>query len=182
MYQQYKQDFVKFLKPRGMLFLVLLGIMMLMFAVFMILTEAPIFAFILFLAVGVMLVYLGLRTLFQYPGYIRALDGSGYMMQILQDYAHANGVLKNQLRFGAYYLFAKGQGKVLVYTDVARVYQYIHRTNFVEDRRELRYVDREGKEGTLCRLKCRGKSDADLHIIIGMLLQKNPSLQVGYKK
>ena len=182
MNEQLKKEFTKFLKPRGMVGLILIGVFMILFALVTVAVEIPILMMLFFLAVGVVLLYLGLHTLLQYPGYIRSLEESGYMMQILQDYAQANSVMHNQLRFGNYHLYAKGQGKLLTYTEIVRVYQHIHKTNFVEDRRELRFLDRDGKEGTLCGLQLKGRSDADLRQVVGMLLQRNPSLQVGYHK
>ena len=182
MYEQMKKEFTKFLKPRGNVSMIVLSVIMILTAAIMFAGGAPFLIPLFIAAVAVMILVLSLRSLLDYPQYIQALEQNGQMQWILQDYSQAQRMLNNDLRFGRYYLYAKGQGNVIAYNDIVRVYQYIHRTNFVEDRRELKYVNKNGAELTLCKLKLRGKSDADLRMVIGMLYQRNPALQVGYHK
>jgi len=132
--------------------------------------------------VGLMLLVIALCSMLDYPRYFQSLEENGQMQWLLQDFSHATSCLNDSLRFGYSCLYAKGQGKLIPYTDIVRVYQYIHKTNFVEDRRELKYINREGKELSLCKLKIRGKSDADVRTIIAMLYAKNPAIQIGYHK
>ena len=182
MYEQMKKEFTNFLKPRGNVSMMVFSVIMILIAALIYADGAPILLSLFIAAVGVIMLVLALRSLLDYPQYIQALEQNGQMQWILQDYSQAQCMLNNDLRFGRYYLYAKGQGNVIAYNDIVRVYQYIHRTNFVEDRRELKYVNKNGAELTLCKLKLRGKSDADLRMIIGMLYQRNPALQVGYHK
>ena len=162
--------------------MILIGIFMILFGASMIAADIPVLLLLFFVGVGLMILILALCSMLDYPRYFQSLESNGQMKWLLQDYAHATPCLNGNLRFGYSCLYAKGQGKLIPYTDIVRVYQYIHKTNFVEDRRELKYINREGKELSLCKLKVRGKSDADVRMIIGMLYQKNPGIQVGYHK
>ncbi|MBO7252894.1 MAG: hypothetical protein J6V25_09760 [Oscillospiraceae bacterium] len=182
MYEQQKNEFTKFLKPKGNIWMLIIFGIMFFFGIMMATVGEIILVGLIFMALAAYLIYIILRAIFQYPRYIQSLENQNMLPMILQDFCTAQQVYDGNLRFGRYYLYANGLGQVLPYQQITRVYQYIHRTNYIEDRRELRYVDPSGKVGTLCTLKKRGKSDADVHLIVNLLLRKNPSMQVGYQK
>ena len=181
MYEQKKKEFTEFLKPRGVFTKIILGGIMLLFAFLMIQPNITIGVFLMFLIIGILLILFAVRSLMNHNQYIQSLEKSGQLHRVLQDFAQAGCLVDGKLRFGQYCLYAKGHGKLLPYSDIARVYQYVHKTNGVEDMRELKYVNREGKERSLCRLKIRGKSDADVHMAVTMLYRKNPNIQIGYR-
>lgn len=182
MYEREKQILTEYLKPKGNVFLLVLGLIMLFCGVMSLTVDVPLLASLLFLGVGGMLFVLALNAIRSFPRYIQSLEESGQMQPLLLEFSQSRTVYNDNLRFGYHNLFAKGFGSVLPYSDIVRVYQYIHRTNFVEDRRELKIINRKGQELTLCQLKTRGKSDNDVRQIIGMLLYYNSSIQVGYQK
>ena len=181
MYEQKKRELTEYLKPRDNLMLIVMGIFMIVFSFMAILAEIPVLLLLFFLGVGVMMLVIGLRSMLDYPRYITALEQSGKLRLILQDFSQAHSMVNDGIRFGHKLLYSKGAGRVMSYSEIVRVYQYIHRTNFVEDRRELRCTTRDGKTLTLCRLKTRGKSDGDVRLAVMMIHQKNPSIQIGYK-
>lgn len=182
MYEQQLNEIKLYLKPKGNVLLLVLGIFMVFMGCFVFTAEIEFIICLLPLLLGLFLVAVGVHALMDYPQYIQSLKNSGQIPQIYQDFSTAQSVYQDKLRFGRYGLFARNHGKIIFYNDITRVYQYIHRTNFVEDRRELKFINRKGHELTLCPLKTRGRSDEDMHLIVAMLLQKNPSIQVGYHK
>ena len=95
------------------------------------------------------------------------------------DYQSAISVMNNTLRFGEKWIFVRNREQLLGYEDIAQIYQYIHRTNLVEDKRALKYKTPSGKEYVLCGLQLNGKSDEDVKRIIAILLTKNSNIRIG---
>lgn len=87
----------------------------------------------------------------------------------------------DDVRFGATHIFTKHSARVVKYSDITRVYQYIHKTNFVEDQRALKCTDVNKKEIVLCKLELKDKSDEELQKMVAFILQKNPKIKIGYR-
>lgn len=86
-----------------------------------------------------------------------------------------------ELKLGDNYIFAAKSGVFFTYDDIMKVHTFIHRTNGVEDWRELRAKTSVGTV-TLAKLKSRGKGDEAAKEIVSLLLTKNPNITVGDKK
>ena len=112
---------------------------------------------------------------------IATLESSEMLRYIETDFENAIIMRNDLVRFGKAWIFIKGKQKPLAYRDIRQVYQYVHRTNFIENERKLMYVDQNGKKGTLCKLKLRGKSDADVNRMVSIILNKNPYVKIGYR-
>lgn len=113
--------------------------------------------------------------------FFKILEDSNQMDMVLQDFSAATPMRKDQIRFGQRWIFCKGKAFMIPYERVHQVYQYIHKTNFVEDERWLKCVDDQGKTRKLCRLDLRGKSDAELQSMIRLIWSKNPGVKIGYQ-
>lgn len=86
------------------------------------------------------------------------------------------------LRLGEDYLFPFGRGTILQYSDIVKVYQEIHRTNGVKDRRSIKAELTDEKNITLCNIALfKEPGDQRLTDIVGLLLQKNPGIHIGYR-
>lgn len=100
------------------------------------------------------------------------------------EFETAQRFCSDTLRLSENYIFSKGTFPHRYY-EIERVFQYVHQTNGIEDRRELkaRYAGPNNKstEVMLCQLKTRGRSDADAMQIVSIICSKNPSVAVGYK-
>lgn len=131
------------------------------------------------IAMGVYMVYCWFRDKKQLDRQMEAWRNTGAIQGLLAEFQQSAPVFKDTLRLGQTHLFPKGTGKVLTYGELAKVYQYVHKRNFVEDRRELRAVV-AGKEITLANLPLKGKGDEDLKKVLGFFLMKNPGIHVGY--
>ena len=182
MYDQKKKELSDFLRPRGIVEEIILAGVCIVFAfISLCQPNITIGVFFVCLIIGIAVLLFALRTWMKHDQYMQAVEQSGNMMWILQDFAHAGSLARGELRFGQYYLYAKGHGTFLSYSEITKVYQFVHKTNFIEDMRQLKYVDREGKEKVLCRLKTRGKSDADVRMAVTLLYRKNPNIRIGYR-
>ena len=131
----------------------------------------------------VFLVVLGLSFLPQYKSkkFYTDMKTRGVLLQVEADFDRAISVLKNNVRLGNNWIFVKGKERLLDYEDITQIYQYIHKTNFVENERAIKYVDKKGKHRVLCKLALRGKSDEEVLKIIGIILSKNPNVKIGYR-
>lgn len=101
--------------------------------------------------------------------------------RIETDFQNAIPMRKDHVRFGDEWVFIKGKELLLKYEDIHQVYQYIHRTNFIENERALKYVNSKGKHRVLCKLALRGKSDEELKQMISIIYSKNPNVKIGYR-
>ena len=97
------------------------------------------------------------------------------------DFRNAYSMMNDTIRFGERWIFCKHSGRLLRYEEITQVYQFIHKTNFIEDSRAVKYVDINGKHRVLCNLALRGKSDEDVKTIITIIYSKNPRIKIGYR-
>ena len=111
--------------------------------------------------------------------FFRKLEADGVADQVQADFAKSMPMRKDHVRFGERWVFTKGSVRLRQYSEIWQVYQQIHRTNFVEDRRELRCVDVNGKDSCLCKLELRGASDEEVRKMAAMIYAKNPNVKFG---
>ena len=115
---------------------------------------------------------------------MRELEASGELAALLSDFRAAEPIADGNIRLGEQYLYPKRGGERIAYGDLLQVYQTVHKTNFVEDRRTITAVVRDGdrtKTVSLCALALRGKGDDVLRDVMLRLLVKNPNIKLGYK-
>lgn len=109
------------------------------------------------------------------------LQNNPQLPLIQEDFRNAVPVRNGTLRLGRTWIFIKNKETLLTYAELSQIYQYIHKTNFVEDERKLIYVDKSGKKKTLCKLDVRGKSNDEMAKIVNFILAKNPYIKIGYR-
>ena len=141
-------------------------------------SKANLFAFIAaaaLLAVSILMIVLSYKR-------VKKFEADEVMCHHLDaDFKVTIPFRKGHTRFGKNWIFVKGTGRALSYNDITQVYQYIHRTNFAEDGRALKYVDRNGKHRILCKLNLHGESDYELSQMVSIICAKNPMVKVGYR-
>lgn len=109
------------------------------------------------------------------------IEKEGLAPQIEVDFQNAVPKRKGRVRLGDKWIFVKGKERLLQYGDICQVYQSIHKKNFVENRRCLKYKDTKGRTHVLCKLELRGKSDAEMIEIFIAIRTKNPNVKIGYR-
>lgn len=119
-----------------------------------------------------LLFIVSLRPFFVGKAFFRSLEEKN-INAIEQDFARAYPFVKGKLRLGQSYIFAKGSGRLVAYSDLVQVYQHIHTISGIEDKRMLKYIDANGKHHVLCKLRLKGKSDSEMKDIITVIRQKN---------
>ncbi len=129
--------------------------------------------------VGIML--LSMIPLWRSSRFFKSLEEQGIAAAVEADFAKAQPMRKGRILFGNNWIYKKGTARVITYSEIVQVYQFVQKTNFIESERMLKYVDTKGKTRTLCDLELRGRSDEELKQIIGMIYIKNPGIKVGYK-
>lgn len=125
-----------------------------------------------------------LGTVFIIRGYndqIKKLREEEKTASLVKDFLNAETFFDDTLRIGESYIFGKRSGKILEPRNIVKAYQYIHKTNFAEDRRRLRVDTADGKTVDIGRLKLRGKSDEELLRALALLTTRNPDIRIGYK-
>ena len=123
---------------------------------------------------------LSLIPQFKSKKFYAELTQNSQLPEIEEDFKNAACVRNDTLRLGKKWIFIKGQENILAYNEIQQIYQYVHKTNLVEDERKLIYVNASGKKKTLCKLEVRGKSNDELVSIINYILSKNPNIKIGY--
>lgn len=113
---------------------------------------------------------------------MKIIEQQGNMPVLLFDFKNGGPAFNDYLRVGGRYLIGKKTGTMVSYDEIARIYQYVHQTNFVEDSRMLKVKTTNGKTYSLCRLPLKGKADDEVNHVISYILSVNGNVQVGYKK
>lgn len=131
---------------------------------------------------GALLLWASISSLRALNAQLKAMEASGELARVLEDFAQGEVLVKGNVRLGQSYVFGKGTDRVIRYEEICRVYQYIKKRNFVETVRCLKYVDAQGNTRDLCPLLPRGKSDEDALRIMNVIHSKNPATQFGYNK
>lgn len=128
---------------------------------------------------GIGFIIWGVKSPQLYQKKLDELDANGDMPDIISDFHSGGRAFKDNLIFGNRLLIGKGTGEIIKYEDITRVYQTIHRTNFIEDGRTLTAVTSDNKTHQFCNLKVFGKSNDELEQVVGYIVSRNPSVQVG---
>ncbi len=174
------EELRKFLKPS--IALAVVGAVLMVLGLVFGIAGHVLVALIIFLVIGGFLLFLGVKEQTDFKWMMEEYARQGALEDIAADFAAGRTWSKDTLRTGEKYCYNKGAGKVYPYTDIRNVHQYVHKTNGIEDQRQLRAVMADGKTVTLCTLKLRGHSDEELQQLIMLLLSKNPSITVGYRR
>lgn len=172
------EELKKYLKPSAVSEIVIGSIL----AVFglICLVSVPIGG-IIFLALAALFLWMGISKQNKFNKTFDGYVSSGQINYILADFSSSLPLVNFNIRMGQNYVYGKGSGQIVPYHDIRKIYQHVHRTNFVEDRRELHYVNSQGKVNTLCALQLRNKSQDDLVRIVAIVQAKNPTVHIGYK-
>ena len=124
-----------------------------------------------------LLFIVSLRPFFVGRAFFRSLEEKN-INAIEQDFARAYPFVKGKVRLGQSYIFTKGSGKLVAYSDIVQIYQHIHSISGIEDKRMLKYIDADGKHHALCPLRLKGKSDSEMKDILTVIRQKNRDVKV----
>ena len=187
MNEEKMNELKKYINPKSW-GLCIVGVVFLAMAVFLIASGAvteggkSLFAVAIFLLGGVGMFWSGISGHKEYKTKMAELENSGELGRLLSDFGAAQSFVDGKIRLGQTYIFGKGQGHWITYGEIRQVYQYVHKKNFVENGRQLRCVNSQGKTLTLCDLKLKGKSDEDVYKIVAIIKTKNPGVIIGYNK
>lgn len=136
--------------------------------------------FLLFAMIAVISNLFPISEIIKFNKTMQQLTENGTIERIAEEFQQAKEYADGNLKLGSAHIYGKRSGTVLEYKDIAKAYQYIHKTNFAEDRRELRVATQDGKTISLCKLALRGKADEALMTIIQVMLSHNPGIKIGY--
>lgn len=110
-------------------------------------------------------------------------DQQGMLSSVLNDFARGwdANLLKGSICMGERWIFGKNSGRIVAYSEIERFYQYVHKTNYIEDSRRIRVKLTDGKTCDIAKLRVRGKDNDTLNEIAVRVKAKNPGIQFGYK-
>lgn len=104
---------------------------------------------------------------------------NGQISDILRDFECAKPMYDGRVMMGREYAFGKNCSAAIAYTDIDRIYEYVHSTNSIKDQRMIRVKMISGKQCDLCCLRVfKGKTEEEM-AIIQTILERNPSVKVG---
>lgn len=131
-------------------------------------------------ALGIGMIAAGVYNISAYHKKVQKLGESGDMTVILSDFRNGKRVIDDKLIVGREWLIGKGTGEFIKISDIGRIYQTVHKTNYVEDGRHITAVTKDSKEHTICYIKLRGKSDDDVNEFFSLIQTRNPEIEFGY--
>lgn len=119
------------------------------------------------------------------------LESDPQFPSLLHDFKEGKKYLGDKLRIGDVYVIAAKTGTITKVYDIQKIYQEVHRTKGIENRRTLVIVavDENGlpHAENLCNLKTKGilkkgaPEDNELKEIMMHMLRLNPNIHLGYK-
>ena len=134
------------------------------------------------LLLGGVLIYPGTVMIIDIRQQIKRLEENDQLNDVVQEFSSSISVLNDSLRIGPRLLFGKRNGPIVGVDEIRQIYQSVHKTNFVEDRRTLNIQNNQGDNRILCKLPLKGRANYELEGIIKLIVEKNPSVQVGLKR
>jgi len=133
------------------------------------------------MATGLILVFL-LKAAFstgsRHRKYMRALEKREDFPRLLADFQTSVSMAEDEIRLGDTYFFVNASEWVYAYEDVDSLHQYVHSTNYVEDKRELRGKMKNGDD-IFCKLPLKTEGSNEYSRIALFMLQKNPRIQIN---
>lgn len=121
------------------------------------------------------------RLIGQLKNKINDIDANGELLILLNDFEKGGKAFNDKLRLGQKYLIGKKTRTIVSYNEIARIYQYIHSTNCVEDTRSLQIVLHNNKKLDLCKLPLWGKADEEVANVFNYVKSMNPNIAIGYR-
>lgn len=189
MEEELKQRFKKYIYPKKLLTILfaILSIGALAFWFYSLLDvrshpglyEKCIFAFVAVLICGVV-TGCGIYSQWKVTKKIKEIEQRGELPLVLHDFEMAETAFNDALRMGQTYMLGKGTGGIFTYNDIVQIYQYIHKTNGLEDSRMIKVKTSDGKTHDLCKLPLRGKGDDELSQVFAYVKGKNEKIYLGY--
>lgn len=183
------KDLKKFIRPSPAIFIVgtiwgLIGIIILIVSIFENIGEDSTMIIVgaVMLVMGIIIAVSGIYILKKADKRLAEIYSKGSTQILLNDFRTGGKAFKDLLILGQTFLIGKHTGTVITYSNIIQIYQYVHKTNYVEDSRILKAViapDR--KVVDLCRIPLSGKGDDELRQVIGFIVSKNENIKVGYK-
>lgn len=173
-----RKEFEKFLRP-GYTPLVVGVIVAVFFVMFMV--SGLVVPGLIALVPAALCLWAGWSSISDFKKQMEALETSGRLDGVIREFESGKQFFKGKLRMGSAYILGKRSGRILTHGEVRKVYQHVHRTNFVEDRREMRVETGDGKVISLCQIPLRGKGDQELVQAIAIMKTMNPGIYIGYK-
>lgn len=189
MLQSTKEDLVKYIKVSSSPWLLVIGAVLVALGIGSLVSGAELYSspvlstlMCLFLAgVGIWVIWADISSVRKFKAYIQQAETSGELQVLLADFSRSCSMVGDNIRLGEKYIFGKKKGRPVSYGEIVKVYQHIHKRNFIENSRQLHAVVNGGSICTLCDLKLHGKSDEDVAKIMGYIRYKNPNVHLGYK-
>lgn len=104
---------------------------------------------------------------------LKQIEKNGAIHELLSDFENGGKAFNNSLILGRSFLIGKKTGAVFTYSEIVKIYQLIHFTNGIEDKRMLKIDTAEKKGIDLCRVPLGDKADEEIQRIIGYITSVN---------
>lgn len=106
------------------------------------------------------------------------IEQAGLMNVLQNDFINGHKEFKNNLIYGERYLFGKKSQIFLKYGEIAKAYQFIYKTNFVESKRTIRVETIDNQKYELCEIALLDKDDPNVKQFYQFVLLKNSNIQI----
>lgn len=173
-----RRTLCSFLRPP--LFYAILGTLFIFVFIYSLFQLEVWYYSLIFLLIPLLGVGNDMYTLYYWVVYSLGIRSKPYINEI--DYDFNNGVIlaDNHIRLGDRYIIGKCGVTAVNYNEISRVYEYVHKSNYVVDGRQLRIVTKKGRDRILCKLPRKGIPKNELNKIFGIINHHNQSVKFGY--
>ena len=129
---------------------------------------------------GALVTYTCVKSQMDFSKQIKQMEDDGSLNRALSEFATGMFWFEGNLKLGDTYIFGKKSGICLSYDQITKIYQYVHKTNGVENYRSIKVVTPDANVHELCKIRLRGKADTEVQHVVGVIVSKNPTVHVGY--
>ena len=135
---------------------------------------------VIMLIVGMLFVIMGTSRSSNFRMSMRNIRIRHRENELLYDFENAGRAFSDRVILGDSFIIGRGTGAVVPYSEIRRVYQYIHTYNGIEDKRILRAELTNGRKIDLCTLPHNGVGNEELNNVMNYMRAVNPRIQLGY--
>lgn len=104
---------------------------------------------------------------------LKALEESGELRNVLNDFEFAEPMYNGAVMLGKRYIYGKKCTAIVNYCDIERMYIYTHTSKSMVDQRILKAQLKNGRHVKLCYLQLHNPNSEDEQAVINAILRHN---------
>lgn len=111
---------------------------------------------------------------------VKFYEDKGMLDDVIYEFNNGIQLADDYIRMGNRFILGRKSATITEYSEISQVYEYVHRTNLVVDKRLLKAKSPAGEEFILCKLPAAGIAKEEMLHIFVVIKAKNNKVRFGY--